>query len=492
MIRCKTEKEIAGNTDGGSLPKIICKRGLQMKNRIWILLALIMTLAFVPLLAGEAEGKPDDDSFDSNTVYYNGQYYLTLEDALTAVYMSEPKGVAELYCKTGADVGTLTHGHVADDIIIYGNGAKVSGGEFDMEIDTYKFDRETGKQSTSGTFLDKDITVRVYDLNGIAAWGQRNTGHTINLYFENCKNMNRIYFTNTENEEGSINVTLSGCSFDADQGSNANTSVYSNAPGDILISDTTFAGIAVGLNINHKSAGVQNITLENCTFTDCALSDSSQAASTKTYGAPVRIVAKLGATTNLTVEGAEFRYSAGGQNVGNGDVLIGDGRYDAPEKQGTVTLQMTGTEADVVVQKAKYYDAAGNATDPQKAQTTEVSQNETLVANTDTHFVLDRHDQTKLVGEKQATCTTEGYTGDKVCSVCGILLEKGKSIPKTEHNFQNGVCTMCGMAQPSEPAAVPPRTGEGNQRTLWLALLLVSGACLAAAVLARRKGRHQA
>ena len=29
-----------------------------MKNRIWILLALIMTLAFVPLLAGEAEGKP--------------------------------------------------------------------------------------------------------------------------------------------------------------------------------------------------------------------------------------------------------------------------------------------------------------------------------------------------------------------------------------------------------------------------------------------------
>lgn len=465
-----------------------------MKNRIWILLALIMTLAFVPLLAGEAEGKPDDASFGSNTVFYNGQYYLTLKDALTAVYMSEPTtGVAELYCKAGADVGTLTHGHVADDIIIYGNGARVSGGEYDLEIDTYKFDRETGKQSDSGTFLDKDITVRVYDLDGIAAWGQRNTDHTINLYFENCKNMNRIYFTNTENEEGSINVTLSGCSFDADQGSNANTSVYSNAPGDILISDTTFTGIAVGLNINHKSAGVQNITLENCTFTDCALSDSSQAASTKTYGAPVRIVAKLGATTNLTVEGAKFHYRAGGQNVGNGDVLIGDGRYDAPEKQGIVTLQMTGTEADVVVQKAKYYtDATGGRTDAQKAQTTEVSQNETLVADNDTHFVLDSHDQTKLVGERQATCTTEGYTGDKVCSVCGILLEKGKSIPKTEHNFQNGVCTMCGMAQPSEPAAVPPRTGEGNQRTLWLALLLVSGACLAAAVLARRKGRHQA
>lgn len=475
------------------LSKMICKRGLQMKNRIWILLALIMTLAFVPLLAGEAEGKPDDDSFDSNTVYYNGQYYLTLKDALTAVYMSEPAGVAELYCKTGADVGPLTHGHVADDIIIYGNGARVSGGECDMEIDTYMFDRNTGEQSASGTFLDKDITVRVYDLNGIAAWGQRNTNHTINLYFENCKNMNRIYFTNTANEKGSINIILKDCSFDAKEGSNANTSVYSNAPGDILISDTTFTGIAVGLNINHKSAGVQNITLENCTFTDCALSDSPQAESTKTYGAPVRIVARAGATTNLIIKGAEFCYNTGNQNVGNGDVLIGDGRYDALENQGTVTLQMTDTDADVVVQKAKYYtDAAGSVTDAQKARLTAASRNDTLVANTDTHFVLDRHDQIKLVGEKQATCTAEGYTGDKVCSLCGILLEKGKSIPKTEHNFQNGVCTMCGMAQPSEPAAVPPRTGEGNQRTLWLALLLISGACLAAAVLARRKGRHQA
>ena len=463
-----------------------------MKNRIWILLALIMTLAFVPLLAGEAEGKPDDDSFDSNTVYYNGHYYPTLKEALTAVYMSKPDGMAELYCKTGADVGPLTHGHVADDIIIYGNGARVSGGEYDLEIDTYRFDRETGEQSASGTFLDKDITVRVYDLNGIAAWGQRNTNHTINLYFENCKNMNRIYFTNTVNNKGRINIILKDCSFDANQGSNANTSVYSNAPGDILISDTTFTDIAVGLNINHNSAGVQNITLENCIFTDCALSDSSQAASTKTYGAPVRIVAQPGATTNLIIKGAEFCYNTGNQNVGNGDVLIGDGRYDAPENQGTVTLQMTGTDADVVVQKAKYYTATGGVNDAQKAQTTEVSQNETLVANKNTHFVLDSHDQIKLVGEKQATCTAEGYTGDKVCSLCGILLEKGKSIPKTEHNFQNGVCTMCGMAQPSEPAAVPPRTGEGNQRTLWLALLLISGACLAAAVLARRKGRHQA
>lgn len=101
------------------------------------------------------------------------------------------------------------------NITIYGNGATVtvSSGEQDLEIDTYQYDRETGERSDSGEFLKKDITVKVYDLNGIAAWGQRNTGHTINLEFYNCKNMDRVYFTNTNNSDGVINITLDGCSF---------------------------------------------------------------------------------------------------------------------------------------------------------------------------------------------------------------------------------------------------------------------------------------
>ena len=33
----------------------------------------------------------------------------------------------------------MTHGHVADDLIIHGNGAYVSAGERDLEVDIYKF-----------------------------------------------------------------------------------------------------------------------------------------------------------------------------------------------------------------------------------------------------------------------------------------------------------------------------------------------------------------
>ena len=67
--------------------------------------------------------------------------------------------------------------------------------------------------------------------------------------------MERIYFTNTNNKGGKINITLNNCSFDGSDEklkSNVNTSVYSNAAGDISINNTTFKEIAVGLNINHK------------------------------------------------------------------------------------------------------------------------------------------------------------------------------------------------------------------------------------------------
>ena len=441
-----------------------------------------------------------NSSFDTNTVYYNGTYYATLQDALTGVYMSSPERTALIYCKPGADVGTMTHGHVADDIIIYGNGAYVSAGERDLEIDTYKYNRGTGKQSEDGSFLDKDITVKVFDLNGIAAWGQRNTAHTINLFFENCKNMERIYFTNTTNQDGKINITLNNCSFDGSDEklkSNVNTSVYSNAAGDIAISGTTFKEIAVALNINHKSKGVQNISLKNCVFDDCSLSNSSQAESTKTYAAPVRVVAQEGATTNLTIENGKFIYSDGKKNCGNGDILIGDGRYDAAKKQGIVTLAMTGTKADIMVQEAGYYGADGKVANPGKEKTTEVNESDVVYADTKNHFIVDKHDTFEIVGAKDATCTSEGYTGDKVCRICGKLIEEGTVIPKTAHDFQNGKCTVCGAADPDYVPAKPgssdqkvtkaPQTGDNSSISLWLALIAVSGAGAFGTVVYSRK-----
>lgn len=62
------------------------------------------------------------------------------------------------------------------------------------------------------------------------------------------------------------------------------------------------------------------------------------------------------------------------------------------------------------------------------------------------------HSKYNIVGEKSATCTAEGYTGDKICASCGEKLEVGKTIAKRNHRpgqiaatcTSGQVCVDCG------------------------------------------------
>ena len=51
------------------------------------------------------------------------------------------------------------------------------------------------------------------------------------------------------------------------------------------------------------------------------------------------------------------------------------------------------------------------------------------------------HPNTELKNAKEATCSTEGYTGDKICKDCGKTIEAGKTIPKKEHSWDAGKVT---------------------------------------------------
>ncbi|MDO5382126.1 MAG: choice-of-anchor I family protein [Eubacteriales bacterium] len=51
----------------------------------------------------------------------------------------------------------------------------------------------------------------------------------------------------------------------------------------------------------------------------------------------------------------------------------------------------------------------------------------------------------KLVNVKEATCTENGYSGDKVCTVCGAVIQEGKEVPSLGHKFVSGKCVNnCG------------------------------------------------
>lgn len=67
---------------------------------------------------------------------------------------------------------------------------------------------------------------------------------------------------------------------------------------------------------------------------------------------------------------------------------------------------------------------------------------------TDTYVDALGH-KPELKNAKAATCTEAGYTGDKVCSVCGVTVEKGRELKALGHKFADGVCSECGAKDPS-------------------------------------------
>ena len=290
----------------------------------------------------------DENAWTGENVYWaagtQSGYEATLAAALTAAYKANA-GDIKIICRPGADVGTMTHGHVADNLTIYGNKAYISGGECDLEVDTYKFSRTTGAQAADGEDLGKDITITAYELDNLGVWGQRNTGYTVNVNLTDCDTVQgitvqRVYISGTT---GVNNITLSGCDF----GTKA-TSVYSNADGDINITNCSFTGAQVPVNFNHKTGGNQTVTVSNSTFTTCG-SDGDW----KQFAAPVRFVNSGSGSQTASVNACTFADTVGS----NGDILIGDGR--ANKTSNDVNLTVTNTAATVMAQKPGYYKDDG-------------------------------------------------------------------------------------------------------------------------------------
>lgn len=293
-------------------------------------------------------------------------YAATLAEALTAAYKANADAIT-IVCRPGADVGELTHGHVADDITIYGNNAYISGGECDLEVDTYTFSRDTGKQvEAGGAYLEKDITVTAYELDNLGVWGQRHTDHKVTVNLTDCDStdgitVQRVYISGTT---GVNDITLTGCDF----GTKA-TSVYSNADGAVVIDNCSFTGAQVPVNFNHKANGTQTVAVQNSTFTNCGDNGDWEQ-----FAAPVRFVNSGSGTMTTTVATCTFTGTVGS----NDDILLGDGREG--QKSNDVALTVESTEATVQAQQPGYYGSNGT-TDASKQGTKTVAAGDKLTTS---------------------------------------------------------------------------------------------------------------
>ncbi len=251
--------------------------------------------------------------FGDNTVTDGTNYYTTLQAAVEAVV---GKADAILYCKPGADVGSLQHAPVTSTLTVYGNNANVTG-DTERDFDLGNTDPTGGKDITA------DMTLTVKHLNGCGAWGTKATEHTVNLVFENCANMGKVFITGTT---GTLNITMTDCAFEGV----IKEAVYSNADGAITLTNVAFSNLKKGVNLNHKAAGTQTVTIDGCSFTDCGADVANDQI-------PVRVLSSVSSGKSvLTVNNTTFT----GTPAGGADILLDSG-------VGVTEAKVTNTAANV-------------------------------------------------------------------------------------------------------------------------------------------------
>lgn len=268
-----------------------------------------------------------EESFGENFAYMNGTYYANLTAALKAAAADETYG-ATVYLKPNAvSEGEENGFDLVEDLTIYGNGATM-----DSDFAGHGFRVE---QYTKFT---KDVTLNVYDLNDITAWGNKTTDYTFTMNAENCS-FNRVFINGTG---GKCNITIKDGVFDSVNGYGDNRdTVYVNADGFITLEDCVFYKILTGVNINHKATGNQDITIKNCEFYDCAVTTEAKNDATNAYRAPIRIYEKEEGSTGLvTISGCNFYYSGTNKPLNDYDILLNKIHKGTEEAKGIITYDV--------------------------------------------------------------------------------------------------------------------------------------------------------
>lgn len=82
---------------------------------------------------------------------------------------------------------------------------------------------------------------------------------------------------------------------------------------------------------------------------------------------------------------------------------------------------------------------------------------------------------------KAPTCTEAGHAAYWKCLGCGLMQDRNGNtltavpvIAATGHNYQNGVCTVCGAREDVPAPVTPPKTGDSAHPLLWSVLLLAA------------------
>lgn len=107
-------------------------------------------------------------------------------------------------------------------------------------------------------------------------------------------------------------------------------------------------------------------------------------------------------------------------------------------------------------------------------------ENDDFVSSPGTTPACD-HSNTELIGSREPSCSRPGYTGDTVCADCGEVLEEGETIAKLDHEYKDGRCIHCHVAEDN------PQTGDNSLVFVWVGVMVAAAAGLVTLTTVYRK-----
>ena len=245
------------------------------------------------------------------------------------VYCAVANGATTIYCKENATVkmrwtGTNRTPDLTADLTVYANGADLQYGEIALN---------------GTTPAAEDITVKVYDAKNLYIWGYSPAGDkAATVLMENCHNIGvsetsnegrMFYISNSRTRtNGTIHATLRNCSVEK-----SNSPVYMNADGSLTLENCTFTQCAVPVNNNYKSSGTRTDVVKDCRFIRCGCT-AEMDSGLSSYSAPIRFVKSGTGTLTVTLNNNTFSGTIGT----NGDILLGDHRPSAASKAFKATI----------------------------------------------------------------------------------------------------------------------------------------------------------
>ncbi|MDD6069368.1 MAG: type I pullulanase [Clostridiales bacterium] len=140
--------------------------------------------------------------------------------------------------------------------------------------------------------------------------------------------------------------------------------------------------------------------------------------------------------TGKTCAATKQEYAAG-----SGEVMVDKTRLSTVMNKAENVIKGNPDSTGVTVLTASYNSAKAVY---EKAAATQVEVNQTVrdlkekikaVGN----VIVCQHTNTVVHGEKEATCTEPGYTGDVYCSDCNKPVQNGETIPAKGHQWDDGV-----------------------------------------------------